>query len=608
MGSLGFRKTGVDVIGEAPWGTHIAVLYSTKGDLLDVTAPYITQGLLNNELCIWLYSSNTSLEEIKETIRKYLTDVDEYLEAGKLRILSCAEWYMKDGRFNENITTEHLIGSAAGVFDHCLEGLRIAGDPSWLDKSDFQSFSHYEMNVNSFPSEIPFLALCLYDAHRTDISDFSEIINDHNYVLFWQGKALKLLKNVELTVNTEQPEHGKENYEKLLQLLPDAVFIHDKSRILYCNETAAQLLGANHSNDIIGKPILDFIADDKKSEYMDFMDKTLHKKGNLNFLQSKVSDINGNIIDIEATACRYACDYSQTILSVIRNISYSKRIAALKKDMKRGTELLNETLEYDKLKTEFFANMSHELRTPLNVILSAIQLMYAKKGSLLNPNGERYLKIMEQNCFRLLRLVNNLIDISKIESEFFELNLVNCNIVEIIENVTLSVSDYIKSKGLSIQFDTDTGEKIMACDPEQIERVILNLLSNAVKFTPSGGKVWVGINDCGNKIRIAVKDNGVGIPSEKQTVIFDRFRQVNKSLNRPQEGSGIGLSIVKLLVEKHGGKVMLDSKTGKGSEFILEIPCRVLPGAECSLPAEPASWEHNYAEKANIEFSDIYAS
>ncbi|NMA66769.1 MAG: HAMP domain-containing histidine kinase [Clostridiaceae bacterium] len=222
----------------------------------------------------------------------------------------------------------------------------------------------------------------------------------------------------------------------------------------------------------------------------------------------------------------------------------------------------------------------------------------AKEKSCLN--------MIQQNCYRLLRLVNNLIDITKIDAEFFELNLKNCNIVDLVEKITLSVSKYVESKGIILEFDTNTEEKYLACDLDQMERIVLNLLSNAVKFTPAGGRICVKVVDLGNRIVISVKDNGIGIPKEKQKHIFNRFQQVNKSLTRQFEGSGIGLSLVKSLVEKHGGKVSLKSKVGKGSEFILEFPCKVLDERECNWGSLDRL-NHKQIERAKVEFSDIYS-
>ncbi|MCT4618596.1 MAG: hybrid sensor histidine kinase/response regulator [Marinisporobacter sp.] len=276
---------------------------------------------------------------------------------------------------------------------------------------------------------------------------------------------------------------------------------------------------------------------------------------------------------------------------------------------KMNEELLkaNEIIQYNKLQTEFFANISHEFRTPLNLIFSTIQLFELCMQDSLDMKDNKYIKIMKQNCYRLLRLVNNLIDITKIDSGYFEIQLQNHNIVQIVENVTLSISEYIERNDLQLIFDTDVEEKMIACDVDKIERIILNLLSNAIKFTKTGGNIFVKIHDKKEYVVISVKDTGKGIPKDKIDTIFKRFMQIDKSLSRKKEGSGIGLSLVKALVEMHKGKIFVKSEYGKGTEFIIELPAKIIPIKNKEIREENKYNKQTYIENINIEFSDIYS-
>ncbi|MDZ7548547.1 GHKL domain-containing protein, partial [Clostridium perfringens] len=139
-------------------------------------------------------------------------------------------------------------------------------------------------------------------------------------------------------------------------------------------------------------------------------------------------------------------------------------------------------------------------------------------------------------------------------------------------DITLSVIPYIQSKGLELVFDTDIEEKIMCFDPDKIERIVLNLLSNAIKFSNPAGIINISLKDMGNGISFSVKDTGIGIKEDQLNIIFERFKQVNKSFTREQEGSGIGLSLVKALVELHNGSIEVKSSYSEGSEFIVKLP------------------------------------
>lgn len=283
-------------------------------------------------------------------------------------------------------------------------------------------------------------------------------------------------------------------------------------------------------------------------------------------------------------------------------------ITKRKKDHER-IQQLKEAIEYDKLKTEFFANLSHELRTPINLILGTVQLleMNLRSSKMCDRESDmtRRMRIVKQNCFRLLRLVNNLIDITKVDAGYLELELENHNIVSIIEDITLSVAEYTEQQNIHLQFDTEVEEKNMLCDPDKIERIMLNLLSNAIKFSKPGGDIFVSIYDRGDNIIISVKDTGIGIHADKLDVVFERFRQVDKSFTRSHEGSGIGLSLVKSLVTLHGGRITLESEYGKGCDFFIELPVRIHEGR--TLEQHERIPVQSRVERIHIEFSDIYA-
>ncbi|GIM29129.1 hypothetical protein CPJCM30710_17950 [Clostridium polyendosporum] len=282
-------------------------------------------------------------------------------------------------------------------------------------------------------------------------------------------------------------------------------------------------------------------------------------------------------------------------------------IAAILIDVTQEVKTNNHMEKILRIHEEFFANISHELKTPLNVIFSTIQLFnsYLRDDSLTNNTDKitEYINIMTQNCYRLSKLISNLVDLSNIQSGFFELNLSNENIVNVVEEIVQSVSEYINSKGFSIIFDTDVEEKIIACDSNKIERVILNLISNAIKFSEPQNEIYVNITDKDNTVEISVEDSGIGIDEKHLDSIFERFKQVDKSFTRNTEGSGIGLCLVKSIVELHGGKINVESKLGEGSKFKIDLPSRTI---EKTKDTNKDAVLNNNVEMINIEFSDIY--
>ncbi|WP_170074573.1 PAS domain-containing sensor histidine kinase [Paraclostridium dentum] len=261
-------------------------------------------------------------------------------------------------------------------------------------------------------------------------------------------------------------------------------------------------------------------------------------------------------------------------------------------------------LELEKLRMDFLANISHELRTPINLILSSLQVLNLKMNLLdeeLFRYFNKYLSIVDQNGRRLLKLVNNLIDTTRLESGCFSYNPKNKDIISYVENICLSVSEFVKSNNLSIIFDTDTEEKLIAFDPDNMERIILNLISNAIKFNKPGGKIEVFIS-CKDDIEISVKDSGIGIPEDKIDKIFERFEQVKT--NTKKEGSGIGLNLVKSLIEMNNGSIKVESELEKGSKFTIILPNTLIKNS-LSYSYENSNYINN-ENQISVEFSDIY--
>ena len=180
--------------------------------------------------------------------------------------------------------------------------------------------------------------------------------------------------------------------------------------------------------------------------------------------------------------------------------------------------------------------------------------------------------MMDRNTYRLLNLINNIIDNTKIENNSYVLTKEDTDIVYLVEETVMDMKDYIEENGLEFIFDTDVEEKVINCAKEEIERCIVNLVGNAVKFTDEGGLIEVMVTDLDDKVKISVKDSGIGISEENKKLIFDRFNQVVDKNSEVKGGSGLGLTICRQLVTLHGGDIYVESEVGVGSEFVIILP------------------------------------
>ena len=403
------------------------------------------------------------------------------------------------------------------------------------------------------------------------------------------------IKNNQLEVTKDRLRKSKDRYKQLVKSLPDAVIIRYEDEIVFVNDATVKLLKAKNRDQILGINIFSIL----KSEYIDGLkeNSTMVKSEELNFLNLEIITLDDNTLDIEICEIETVFENRICNLMVIRDTSHRKKLYELKIE-------LNSNIEREKIRSEFFANLSHELRTPINVIYSALQLedIYIKKNDI--SGIEKYNKIIKQNCNRLLRMCNNLIDLTKIETGLFNPSMKCCNIVDIVENIVSSVSFYVENNSMDIVFDTSVEEIYVLCDPDLIERIILNLLSNSVKYGKKGGNICIDICGKENEVSISVKDDGIGITENDQENIFSKFSQVDNSLRREREGSGLGLSIVKSLVELHGGNILLKSKLGVGSEFIITFT-RLNYCDEVCITTDEIE-ENKIMKSVDIEFSDIY--
>ena len=377
--------------------------------------------------------------------------------------------------------------------------------------------------------------------------------------------------------------------------IKDLIFTIDvEGKITYVNKAVIDVLGYSEK-ELIGEIYYDLLLVESNLHIID--SKYLNEDKILTI--DKVRSKKG-LVQLESISSRIKDNKNNTLgwVRVARNVEDVREIEILKNKFE-------EIKQYDKVRSEFFANLSHELRTPINIIYSCIQLLNTSKNNKTNFASlyDKYEKTLKQNCFRMLRLVNNLIDITKIDSGFIKMDFINYDIIKLTEDITISVIPYVESKNIDIIFDTDCEELEIKCDPDKIERIILNLLSNAIKFTEPGGKIEVSIFTDKNWVDIRVKDTGIGIPSHMKEFIFERFIQNDKSLNRNKEGSGIGLSLVKSLVELHNGKVFLRESNESGSEFSVLLPNVKL---ENDIEENGSLDYKTEVEKISIEFADIY--
>jgi len=270
----------------------------------------------------------------------------------------------------------------------------------------------------------------------------------------------------------------------------------------------------------------------------------------------------------------------EMILRLRKVLEDKQRFVNLKDFADRLERTNQELRKIDSMKSEFVSVASHELRTPLTVIKNAVQLILSGKTGEINAHQEKFLSMAERNINRLIHILNDLLNLSKIESGKIELKFENVALEEIIESAASSLRLHADVKAIRIEVEIPKPLPEVYGDKEQIEQVLTNLVGNAVKFTPDGGRILISALPLsqdqkdvhGDVIAVSVKDSGIGIPPEHLNAVFNKFHQVEGSIDRSGGGTGLGLTITKGLVEAHRGKIWVESEVGKGSTFTFTLP------------------------------------
>ncbi len=263
--------------------------------------------------------------------------------------------------------------------------------------------------------------------------------------------------------------------------------------------------------------------------------------------------------------------------SVGTDVTRLKRIEKELRDEKQSLEYhvaerTNELQKALQTKDEFLATMSHELRTPLTAVLGMSEILETELRGPLNEPQKNYVSNIYKSGQHLLNLINDILDMSKIEANHLELDLEDVEIQQVCESSLMFISEFANNKSLEVKFDNFCKQERLRADPRRLKQILINLLNNAVKFTPQGGRLGLRVTDESDDILFTVWDNGIGIPAEDQNRIFQPFVQIESSLNRSYEGTGLGLALVARLTKLHGGNIDLDSLPGQGTKITVSLP------------------------------------
>ncbi len=361
----------------------------------------------------------------------------------------------------------------------------------------------------------------------------------------------------------EKIARNEKQYKALFEQSNDAIFIIGlDGRILDVNNRACEMLGYTKKN-MKKMMVSNLLPFEQRVVALEALEKT-KREGSIRIeveLQRSngsriVADVSGSILDA----------YPNTIQAIVRDVTDRKRMEESLLHAKIIAEAASRT------KSEFLANMSHELRTPLNSIIGFSDAMLEGHFGEFSSKQDRYLQNISNSGKHLLNLINEILDISKVEAGKMELSPETIYIEPLMAEMLAAMQPLSMKKQIAVSVEKEENTNILVADEAKLKQIIYNLLGNAIKFTPEGGKVNVLISMAEKMVRFSVIDTGIGISSEDQKKLFKPFTQLDSTYSRKYPGTGLGLALVKELVELHGGKIWVKSELGKGSNFTFELP------------------------------------
>ncbi len=400
------------------------------------------------------------------------------------------------------------------------------------------------------------------------------------------SKIARDITRIKRLIEQEQLSQAESRFRKLLEAAPDAILeVNAEGRIVLLNETAERMFGYSR-DELLHLDVDDLVPaamrpghDRHRGRYMSHPQSRPMGTG----LELKAQRKDGTLFPVEISLSPNWTDQGLRVIAIVRDITERKqaddRFRAIREQYTtelaaKNTQLEARNREVEKanrLKSEFLASMSHELRTPLHTVIGFSELLMEEGEGPLNPKQKRFLGHILQDSRHLLELINEVLDLSKIEAGKLKLQLEDFDFAACITEALAAIQQQGESKAIRIENRNGFFGSVRA-DRVRIKEILYNLLSNAVKFTHSGGTVWVESSVQDGFLRATVGDTGIGIAPEEHAAIFDKFYQVGDTTRGVREGTGLGLAITRELIELHGGRIWLESQEGQGSRFSFTLP------------------------------------
>jgi PAS domain S-box-containing protein len=547
------RRSGIDIIGDVPWGMHFCNFYQTKQDLITMLLPFFTAGLENNEFCLWVVSDPLDEQEVREAAASVIPNSDHYLANGQLEIVPYTDWYCCDGKMH----LQNILNNWIMKMDHAIsqgyDGLRVSGNTAWLEQKDWRSFMEYEAVLDEMSEQQQMIILCSYALPCCRASDVIDVVNSHQFALLKRDGRWEMVE----TAQHKKTEQALRDSEKKFRVLTEnaacGICIIQGDRICYANSEAEKITGYSKDDllkmnlrELVHPEHQDILQKDEAGYQVDLLGKEikiLSRGGQEKWISfSYGAAIIKDKLVILGTFCDIT-DHKMAQEVVYKQLYCAQKMEAI---------------------GQLASGLAHEINNQLTVIQASVDL-YIRDDSLIFIRSK-----IGKAIEKASRLNRQLMLLTREQEQSKELVDINQNLWELQK-----MFKQMLGEDVAVHLELAEDLWMVNADAANIEQVIINLMLNARDAMPLGGTITVKTknvvidDDCSHQaVCIAISDTGTGIPDSIISQIFKPLFTTKE----PGKGTGLGLAVAYNIIEAHRGWIDVQSKPGEGSTFNIYLP------------------------------------
>lgn len=548
------RDSGIDTIDSVPSGTHFCLFYKVREDLIDMLIPYFKAGLLNDEFCMCITSGLFTTEEFKGRMARAIKGFDDYLTRGQIEIIPFNNWYKIDGVFDRERIIKSWMNKLQKARDLGFNGMRITGDISWLEKSEWKIFLDYERSINDINGLNDMIAMCSYPLDMCDNHDILDIVSTHQFAMIKYNDRWKIIEDQGQKKNRKALHESDEKFRVLSEMSSAAICVYSGDKFVYVNDALEKITG--YSKDELFKMKFWGIVHPVHQK-MAMERGYARQKGDPELKQYELCLVTrgGETKWAECNAARIVYGGKSAGMATFFEITERKKI--------------ENQLEETKARTELYLDlMSHDINNMHQVALGYLEM--ARDMETDDSRLEFIDKPMEV-LQRSARLIKNVSKLQKLNDGLLENGVFDVS--RALKDVHL---EYGSIPNKPVLLNLNVGEQCNVYANELLYDVFANLVTNAIKHTRDHTEITISLEiaqaNGRRQCRVSVEDNGPGVPDDFKEVIFNRI--LKGSIKA--KGMGLGLYLVKSLVESYNGNVWVEDRVpkdhSKGARFVVMLP------------------------------------